>query len=58
VIPTRNERGNIEAAIKRIPSFAKTLEVIFVEGHSSTWDEFERVARASPQHQSALNWMQ
>jgi len=51
VIPARNERGNIEAAIKRIPSFAKTLEVIFVEGHSSdgTWDEIERVARANPQ---------
>jgi len=51
VIPARNERGNIEAAIQRIPRFAKTLEIIFVEGHSSdgTWDEIERVARANPQ---------
>ena len=51
VIPARNERGNIEAAIQRIPHFAKTLEIIFVEGHSSdgTWDEIERVARANPQ---------
>jgi len=51
VIPARNERGNIEAAIQRIPRFAKTFEIIFVEGHSSdgTWDEIERVARANPQ---------
>jgi SAM-dependent methyltransferase len=50
VIPARNERGNIEAAIQRIPRFAKTLEIIFVEGHSSdgTWDEIQRVARANP----------
>jgi hypothetical protein len=51
VIPARNERGNIEAAIQRIPRFAETLEIIFVEGHSSdgTWGEIERVARANPQ---------
>jgi cellulose synthase/poly-beta-1,6-N-acetylglucosamine synthase-like glycosyltransferase len=50
VIPARNERGNIEAAIQRIPHFARKLEIIFVEGHSSdgTWDEIERVARANP----------
>jgi SAM-dependent methyltransferase len=51
VIPTRNERGNIEATIQRIPRFAKTLEIIFVEGHSSdgTWEEIERVVRTNPQ---------
>lgn len=51
VIPARNERGNIEAAIQRIPHFAKTLEIIFVEGHSSdgTWSEIERVVQANPQ---------
>jgi Glycosyl transferase family 2/Methyltransferase domain len=50
VIPARNERGNIEAAIQRIPRFAKTLEIIFVEGHSSdgTWSEIERVVQANP----------
>jgi SAM-dependent methyltransferase len=50
VIPARNERGNIEAAIQRIPHFAKTLEIIFVEGHSSdgTWSEIERVVEANP----------
>jgi len=50
VIPARNERGNIEAAIQRIPCFAKALEIIFVEGHSSdgTWREIERVVQANP----------
>jgi len=45
VIPCRNERGNIEAAIKRMPNFCKSLEVIFVEGHSNdrTWEEIQRV---------------
>src|SRR6516225_9216400 len=51
VIPVRNERGNIEAAIQRIPRFAETLEIIFVEGHSSdgTLREIERVVQANPQ---------
>jgi SAM-dependent methyltransferase len=46
IIPARNERGNIELAIKRIPKFCEDLEVIFVEGHSGdgTMAEIERVA--------------
>ena len=50
VIPARNERGNIELAIQRIPRFAKALEIIFVEGHSSdgTWNEIERVVQVNP----------
>ena len=50
IIPARNERGNIEAAIKRMPRFCDDLEVIFVEGHSSdgTAPEIERVAKAYP----------
>jgi hypothetical protein len=45
VIPCRNERGNIEAALTRLPSFPAPVEVIFVEGHSSdgTWEEVQRV---------------
>ncbi len=50
VIPARNERGNIEPAIRRIPRFAGDPEIIFVEGHSrdGTWGEIERVIRANP----------
>ncbi len=50
VIPARNERGNIEAAVKRIPRFVEALEILFVEGNSQdgTWEEIERVAAAHP----------
>lgn len=46
VIPARNERGNIEQALRRLPDFAASTEVIFVEGHSSdgTWEEIQRVS--------------
>ncbi len=45
IIPARNERGNIENALKRMPNLGARTEVIFVEGHSSdgTWEEIQRV---------------
>ncbi len=45
VIPARNEKGNIEDAIKRMPDFGCDLELIFVEGCSGdgTWEEITRV---------------
>ncbi|MBT3361872.1 MAG: glycosyltransferase [Rhodospirillales bacterium] len=50
LIPCRNERGNIEPAIKRIPDFCPDIEVLFVEGHSQdgTLDEINRVIEAYP----------
>jgi hypothetical protein len=50
IIPARNERGNVEAAITRMPKFCDDLEIIFVEGHSrdQTLDEIRRVAAAYP----------
>ncbi|MEA2992980.1 MAG: hypothetical protein QOD40_1900 [Alphaproteobacteria bacterium] len=50
VIPARNERGNIEAAVRRIPRFTSDIEIIFVEGHSKdgTWEEIQRVIAAYP----------
>ena len=50
IIPARNERGNIENAIKRTPVFGLSQEFIFVEGHSSdnTWEEMLRVKEAFP----------
>jgi SAM-dependent methyltransferase len=50
VIPARNEAGNIEAAVRRIPHFGTKTEIIFVEGHSTddTWNEILRVQRAYP----------
>lgn len=48
LIPCRNERGNIEPAIKRIPDFCPDIEILFVEGHSQdgTLDEIHRVIEA------------
>jgi SAM-dependent methyltransferase len=52
VVPARNERGNIEPAVQRIPRFVQDLEIIFVEGHShdGTWGEIERVIAAYPHY--------
>lgn len=51
LIPCRNERGNIETAIRRLPKFGKHQEIIFVEGHSTdgTLEEIKRVAAAHPE---------
>lgn len=41
VIPARNESGNIENAITRLPKFGSFQEIIFVEGNSTddTWEK-------------------
>lgn len=46
VIPARNEKGNIENAVKRLPNFGTAQELIFIEGHSTdgTLEEIKRVA--------------
>ena len=50
IIPCRNEEGNIENAISRMPRFCQTMEVIFVEGHSddNTLQQIDRVIRTYP----------
>ncbi|MDR3365984.1 MAG: glycosyltransferase [Prevotellaceae bacterium] len=50
VVPARNERGNIENAIKRTPAFGTHQEFIFIEGNSSdnTYEEILRVQAAYP----------
>jgi len=50
IIPCRNEKGNIEEAVKRLPSLGKHTEIIFVEGHSrdGSLEECQRVKGAYP----------
>lgn len=52
LVPCRNERGNIEAAVTRLPRFCKDIEILFVEGHSKdgTLEEIHRVIAAYPQY--------
>jgi SAM-dependent methyltransferase len=50
IVPCRNERGNIEAAVQRTPRMASRQEIVFVEGGSAdgTWEEIERVKEVYP----------
>jgi SAM-dependent methyltransferase len=50
IVPCRNERGNIEEAVKRTPNMGKQIEMIFVEGHSEdgTLEECKRVRTEYP----------
>lgn len=52
LIPCRNEKGNIEDAVKRLPRFCDDIEIIYVEGHSKdgTLEEIHRVIAAYPQY--------
>jgi hypothetical protein len=45
IIPARNEAGNIESCVTRMPKLGSHTEIIFVEGHSqdNTWEEIQRV---------------
>ncbi len=47
VIPARNESGNIEDAILRLPKFGKEIEIIFVEGNSTdnTWEKVQEIQK-------------
>jgi ubiquinone/menaquinone biosynthesis C-methylase UbiE len=50
VVPARNEAGNIENTVQRIPSFAGETEIVFIEGHSvdNTWQEIKHVVQKYP----------
>lgn len=52
LVPCRNERGNIEAAVRRLPRFSPDMEILYVEGHSQdgTHEECLRVRDAYPQY--------
>ncbi len=56
IIPCRNERGNIEAVVTRMPALSSCQELIFVEGHSGdgTYQEIERVMSAHPEKDMQL----
>jgi len=56
IIPCRNERGNIEDAVRRVPQMGRRTEIIFVDGNSTdgTTEEIERQIAEHPQRRIAL----
>ncbi|MBN2182263.1 MAG: glycosyltransferase [Sedimentisphaerales bacterium] len=56
VVPCRNERGNIEEAVTRIPQMGRETEIIFVDGNSTdgTAEEIERQIEKYPQRKIRL----
>ncbi|MCG8308978.1 MAG: bifunctional class I SAM-dependent methyltransferase/glycosyltransferase family 2 protein [Cytophagales bacterium] len=50
VIPARNESGNLENALKRLPKFGSHQEIIFVEGNSTddTWEQMQQLPAKYP----------
>lgn len=50
IVPCRNEEGNIESAVKRLPLLGKTTEIIFCDDKSTdgTRAEVERMMREHP----------
>jgi SAM-dependent methyltransferase len=49
IIPARNEAGNIEKILERVPELGCRTEIIFVEGHSSdtTFETIQDLIKAS-----------
>jgi SAM-dependent methyltransferase len=52
LVPCRNEKGNVENAVQRLPRFCDDIEIVFVEGHSrdGTLDEIHRVIKKYPHY--------
>ena len=56
IVPCRNERGNVAAAVRRVPAMGRHTELIFVEGQSTdgTAEAIEAAMRAEPERTISL----
>jgi len=56
IVPCRNERGNIEEVIKRVPDMGRETEIIFVDGNSTdgTAEEIENQIKKYPRRHIRL----
>jgi SAM-dependent methyltransferase len=56
IVPARNEAGNIEAILTRVPEMGAGTELVFVEGHSSddTRGAIERGLARHPERRARL----
>lgn len=51
IVPARNEEGNIEAILVRVPEMGKGTELVFVEGHSTdqTYTRIQTLVASHPE---------
>jgi SAM-dependent methyltransferase len=56
IIAARNEAGNIENILKRVPSLGSETELLFVEGHSQdhTYETIEKMIKNFPEQKCRL----
>jgi 2-polyprenyl-3-methyl-5-hydroxy-6-metoxy-1,4-benzoquinol methylase len=56
IVPCRNERGNVEDAIMRIPQMGRETEIVFVDGNSTdgTVEEIENQIKNHPERKIRL----
>ncbi len=56
IVPCKDERGNVEDAVKRIPCMGSKTEIIFIDGNSSdnTAEEIERIIKEYPDRSISL----
>jgi SAM-dependent methyltransferase len=50
IVPARNEAGNVQAILARIPEMGTGTEIVFVEGHSTdqTYETIQRAIEENP----------
>src|SRR6185437_3570685 len=49
IVPARNEAGNIENVVQRVPEMGAGTEIVFVEGHSRD-DTYAAIEAAIARH--------
>ncbi len=56
IVPARNEAGNMESLLGRVPDLGSRTEVIFVEGHSkdNTYETIEELINRYPEKNCSL----
>ena len=56
IIPCKNEMGNVEEAVKRLPKIGNKMEVIFIEGNSSdgTWKKIKEIQEVYNKRQKSF----
>ena len=57
IVPARNEAGNIEGLLARVPEMGAGTEIVFVEGHSSddTYGAIENAMARHPERRCQLH---